>query len=165
MKLRPRPNVLIHLKTTIFKQENDLNRQNYKKIQKNKIRKNCHDEKLHNMLSECSIISFIRESNLVSRNPILLILFRIKSKIKSLFKTLVVTVFVEVVSSSGQSHIARVATKLEWTIFEWTLVLCKWLHSLSIFKSIFGLFSVYFRSFPAIYWFILGQKPDIYHCV
>ena len=46
MKLRPRPNVLIHLKTTIFKQENDLNRQNNKKnTKKNKIKtammKNC----------------------------------------------------------------------------------------------------------------------------
>lgn len=46
MKLRPRPNVLIHLKTTIFKQENDLNWQNNKKnTKKNKIKtammKNC----------------------------------------------------------------------------------------------------------------------------
>ena len=46
MKLRPRPNVLIHLKTTIFKQENDLNIENnkkkYKKIKKKTaMMKNC----------------------------------------------------------------------------------------------------------------------------
>ena len=50
MKLRPRPNVLIHLKTTIFKQENDLNIQNNKKYKKKE--KNCHDEKLHNLLGK-----------------------------------------------------------------------------------------------------------------
>ena len=75
------------------------------------------------------------------------LILRIISTNKNLSKTLVVTVSVETASSNGRSHIARAATKLEWTIFEWILASCKWLHSQSIFRANTGPFPVYYRSF------------------
>ena len=98
MKLRPRPNVLIHLKTTIFKQENDLNPENNKK-------KNIKNTKETAMIKNCTICSVSAAVQFVEKSKFTWAMLtdysRIQSMNKRSSKTHAAIVFVKAASNNG----------------------------------------------------------------